>query len=311
VPVAGRAQYLSAEGRREFLRKLAIEAVFYLEGRRRKLYLNKDFRKTLQLRLYTVWIEEARQELLKDIKVGDDEVKADYEEGYKDKARFPFDKVKEEIRMRLLERKLDEAYQAKKDELRAKWKVKANYDLFAQLTPENLKEAANLPSPDATLAEGDDYKYTVGQFLQRLDIAPQEMREKMRHHPNPTKLLDYVIGEDLIYAWAKKEGFDKNIDVDLRKKLIEVGTLSQTTRQEIVGRDIFATPAEAKTYYREHQKDFVRDGQQLPFEQVKDQLVARVTDKKRDEATRSLAQSLMRHRYPVVYFEPNIKKCLQ
>jgi hypothetical protein len=39
-------------------------------------------------------------------------------------------------------------------------------------------------------------------------------------------------------------------------------------------------------------------------------VAAQVTDKKREDATRSLAKSLMAHRYKTVYFEPNIKQHL-
>ncbi len=310
VPVASRYQYLTPDGKRQFLEKLAIEAVYYLEGKRRKFYLEKDFRNMLKLRHYYIYIEEGRKEILKGLSVTDEQVKAEYDATIKDKDAFPFDKMKEEIRYRLLERELDKAVESKKDELRKTWGVKMHYDVLALLNPQSMKNGT-APALDQPLAEGAEYKYTVDQFLKRLDLAPPEVREKAERYPDPVKMLDFFVGEDLLSAWVQKANLDKSLDLELRKKILEVGALSAFTRQQIVGRDIFATPTEARTYYDKHAKEFEQNGQVAPFDKIKDLVIVKVTEKRRDEATRGLAQSLMAHRYPVVYFEPNVRKYLQ
>jgi hypothetical protein len=194
--------------------------------------------------------------------------------------------------------------------LREAWKVQVKYELLDRLNPKTLQAGEALPSIEEALAEGLDYRYTIAQFLQRLDAAPQDVRQKIRDHPNPHKLLDYVIGEDLLHKYGEKQGLDKTPDYELRRKLVEVGTLSQAMRKQILGKDIVAKPTEIRAYYEKHKAEFERDGEIPSLEQIKDLVAAQVTDKKREDATRSLAKSLMAHRYKTVYFEPNIKQHL-
>jgi hypothetical protein len=311
VPVSSRYQYLTPEGKRQFLEMLAIEATYYLEGVRRKVFRQREFRNMLKLRLNAIMPEEARKELLKGITVTDDQVRAEWNAQITDKERYPFESVKDQLRARMTEALLDKAVEAKREELRKAWQVKLRPDNLEKLSPKNLQDGAIAPALDDALAEGTDYKYTVGQFLQRLDAAPADVREKIRKYPDPTQLLSMAVDEDVLSAWAEKQGFQKNIDMELRKKIIEVGTLSFATRSEIVGRDIFATPGEAKAYFDKHRQDYAVGDRMQTFPEVRDRVIAAVTEKKRDAATRSLAQSLMRHRFPIVYFEPNITNYLK
>jgi hypothetical protein len=313
VPISNRAQYGTLEGKREFLEKIVVEAVFYLEGTRRKFFKKAEFRKTLRAHAYATTNDLGRNELAKKIEIGDDQIRAEYEKFIKAKEGFPFEQVKEEIRHRLLARQTEAAYQAKKKELAKAWHVKVDYEMLKRLNPFKLKEAdkADLPKLDEALATGDDYTYTIANLLMRLDETPAEQRQKLRDHPDPKKIVDFILSEDLINTWVKREGLDTQGDVELRRKVIEVGTLSKVTRDEILGEDISASDRQARAYYKEHMKDLAWGGEGPPYDAVSEIVQRLATEKMVDDATAGLAQSLMAHRYETTYFEPNITKHLQ
>lgn len=309
VPPANRYQYLTPAGKRDFLEKLAIESVYYLEGVRRRLFKAPEFKKILDLRLYSALNEEVRRELLKNITVTDEQVKEFYDKTVKNPEQFPFADIKEKLRYQLLSKALDDAYAAKKAELMAQYQVKINYELIEKIKPGDKPE--NYPAATEALATGTDYTYTIGQLLKRIEEMPRDAKAKLKETKLAREMLDYVIGEDVVHHYAELQGLDKTAEFELRKKVVEVGTLSYVTRGEIVGHEIKATIAEAKAYYDKHVKDFVSDGETPSFEQAKDAALARASDEKQEQATRGLAQSLMAHRYPTVYFEPQIKQYLQ
>ncbi|MDP8222045.1 MAG: hypothetical protein P9L99_01680 [Candidatus Lernaella stagnicola] len=311
VPIQNRAQYLTLEGKRDFLEKLVVESTFYLEGVRRKFFKKKAFRKSLRLHSYGAVNELAKVELLKDIKLTDEQVRAEYDRVVKDKEKYPFAEHQEDTRHRLLGRMLDNAYNMKKRELAKEWGVKIDFELLSRFNVFQSEGKKDWPKLEETIATGQDYQYTVGNLLMRLDETPPETRKLLRKHPNPKKVVEYIIGEDIIHTWVKREGWDSGPEFETRKKIVEVGTLSRVTREEILGEDIKASSNNARAYYEAHKDELSFGGDPPPFDSIRDVMIERATEELRVEATRSLAQSLTAHRYPVVYFEPNIKQYLQ
>lgn len=316
VPIIFRGQFVSPEGKREYLERLAVEATFYLEGKRRKYYRKKSYQRTLELRLYAGVLKEYRQDLAKNVEVSEDEIKAEYERTVNEKWRKekPYENYREGIRRGLELKKVEEAYQQKKQELLEQWKVVLHDDLLDRLDPEKTPPD-QYPKLDDLLAEsqaeGIDYKYTVGQLLKRIDEAPEHAKEKLRKNKDPKKMLEFVVGEDVLFTWAVQKGFDKTATYALRKKISEVAVLSLVTRREIVADDIEATQQEAKQYFEAHPEIFQRGNLERTWEEAQGEAMRRATEDKRLEAMRSLAKSLMRHRYPTTYYEANIKAYLK
>jgi hypothetical protein len=307
-----RGQFTTAEGKREYLDRLVYEAIYYLEGKRRKYDRKPEFKNMYNLRLYQGVLDEFRADLRKKANITDEQLRAEYDRIFKGKpGAKSFEELRHAVRNSLEQRLVEEGYQNKKQELQKEWQIKYHYDLLDRLLSSNAN-TEQAPRLDEVLAEGNNgYQYTVGQLVKRIEEAPEAVKQKLREPGNMSKRLEFVVAEDVLFTWAVREGYDKTAGYQLRKLMIEVAALSQIARTEIIGHDIVATVEDARKYYQEHEREFSRpDGQMTPFEKVRDRLISTVTEKKRLEAMRSLAKSLMAHRFNTVYYEANIKKHL-
>lgn len=311
VPTENRYRYTSLEGRREFLEKLTYEVVFYLEGMRRNLFRKKDFQRTLRAANYAAVNEMAKEELRTQVSFTDEQVRAEYDSFVTRKDEFPFDKMKERLRARLEARALEEAYLAKKLQLVEDWELTINYELLTRLNPFKNKDLSKMPKLTETVAVGKDYEFTVATLLMRLEEIPPERRKAFLENVDTKDLLEKLIGDDVVHNWARLKGLNMTTDFELRKKVAEVGSLSRVTRAEIVGEDVAASERDAQRYYREHRDEIFAGIEPPPFEAVRDLAIAHANEAIRFEAMRSLAKSLMAHRYPTVYFEPNIQQLVR
>lgn len=311
VPMIFRGQFATPEGKREYLERLAVEAIFYLEGVRRKYYRKKEYKDMYNLRLYAGVLEEVKVDMRKKVKIDEAEIRAEYERLIKKRRdERPYKDYRDGIERSMIERAVEKAYQEKKEELVSQWEIKFHYDLLDRLNPAEI-EPEKLPKLDDVLAEGKkNYRYTVGQLLKRIEESPEHVREKLRDGAKLRERLEFVVAEEVLFTWAVKNGYDKTASYSLRKTMIKVSTMSYITRKEIIADDIVATRAEAEKFYDENQREFTTPSGLLPFDKVEARARSRATDFKRLEATRSLAKSLMAHRFPTNYFEQNIKKCL-
>lgn len=310
VPIIFRGQFLDAAGKREYLERLVVEAVFYLEGKRRKYYRKREYQHTLDLRLYAGVLEELRKDMESKIKVVEEDVQAEYDHTItKNREERTYEKYHDAIERGLVQKKLKQDYESKKEELLKEWKVVLHYELLDRMDPATTLQE-QLPKLEDVLAEGENYRYTVGQLLKRIDQAPEDAKEKLRQNKNPKKMLDFVVAEDVLFTFAVRQGLDKTASYAQRKQMIEVATLSMIARKEIISLDIVATVEEAKKVYEENPAMFTRGRSSIPWEEAKDRATVEATARKRLEAMRTLAKSLMRHRYPTKYYEANIEKYL-
>lgn len=308
VPIIFQGQFQDAAGKREYLERLVVEAVFYLEGKRRKYYRKKEYQHTLDLRLYAGVLDELRKDMESKIPVTEEEVRAEYDRTIKkNREKRTYENFHDAIERGLVQKRLKQQYEDKKEELLKEWKVVFHYDLLARMDPATTPQD-QLPKLEDVLADGENYRYTVGQLLKRIDQAPEEAKEKLRQNKNPDKMLDFVVREDVLFTYAVRQGLDKTASYAMRKQIMEVATLSLITRHEVISDDIVATIEEGKKVYEENPALFTRGTSSIPWEEAKDRAMAEATARKKLEAGRTLAKSLMRHRYPTTYYEANIEK---
>ena len=306
-----RGQFSTPEGKRDYLERLVYEGVYYLEGKRRKYDKKVEFKNTYNLRLYQGVLDEYRADIRKKTNPTDEQIQAEYDRTMKGKPYAkPLEQMKTAIRNSLIEKITDETFLAKREALMKEWQVKLHTELLDRLLPGTKPE--DMPRLEEPLAEGlNGYKYTVGQLAKRIEESPPSIREKLREPGKMQARLEFVVGDDVLFTWAVREGYDKTAGFQLRKLMTEVIALSQITRKEILGTDVVATLEDAKKYYKDNPKKFDKpDGSQVPFEEVKDRVMAAATNEKQMEAMKSLAKSLMAHRFPTVNYEANIKKFL-
>lgn len=237
VPIIFRGQFQDAAGKREYLERLVVEAIFYLEGKRRKYYRKKEYQHTLDLRLYAGVLDELRKDMESKIAVTEEEVRAEYDNTIKkDREKRTYENYREAIERGLVQKRLKEQYENKKEELLKEWKVVFHEDLLERMDPATTPQD-QLPKLEDVLAEGENYRYTVGQLLKRIDQAPEDAKEKLRQNKEPKKLLDFVVREDVLFTFAVRQGLDKTASYAMRKQIMEVATLSLITRREVISSD--------------------------------------------------------------------------
>lgn len=363
VPIAERAKYLGPEGQRQFLERLAIEAVYYLEGSKRKFFSRKDFLRQRKIRLQQLLNDEVRRLLSEKLQIGEEEIQAEYRRLVDDDRPIPAEPIKEEIRLWLLEQAVDRAYEAKKSQLFQDGEVKLDYDAYFSLNHRKPDDPQDRPKLNLSLAAGKNYNYTVTQYLDRVLLTPPEKWLESFNNPQPRgvlmalfredlifrrfklrQLLGRLVGEDLLTRWAQSEGLEATPEYALRKTLVEFGTLSALTRENLVREEIQANETDIRAYYNQlteayekKRKYYLGEGElnmtelltanerlnletfyrwlaaggPPPLDAIKEEIKAGATRLKREDAVLSMAQSLMKHRYVTVYFQKQIEQYLQ
>lgn len=363
VPIAERAKFLGLEGRTLFLEKLAIEAVYYLEGVRMKFFSSKDFMRQRKIRMQQILNDEVRRITAEKLKIEDAEILAEYHRLVKDDRAIPSDLIKEELRLWLLSKAVDRTYEAKKTQLIQDWGVQFDYATYFSLNLNRPDDPQDRPKVNMPLATGKDYVYTVGQYLERVLLSSPEKLQEGFNNPQPRgvlmalfredlihrryklkQMLGRLVGEDLLTRWAQSEGLEATPEYTLRKELIDFGTLSFMTRENLVRQEIQANEKDIRAYYNRlteayeiKRKLYLGEGDLTlielvaaneklnletfyrwmaaggppPFEAIKEELKAGAVKLKRDEAVRSMSKSLMKHRYITVYFQKQIEQNLR
>ncbi len=121
-------------------------------------------------------------------------------------------------------------------------------------------------TPGKLVAKVGSTNITLADFEQAIDGLPQEMQDKLSDPAEKRKFLDQMIGRELIYHAALREGLDKNADAQQALKDIEKDYLVQYYTRQKIAPTVKPDSADVMLYYNAHKdkyggKDFadVRD----------------------------------------------------
>ena len=130
--------------------------------------------------------------------------------------------------------------------------------------------------------------------------AQKEMTlEKIREQGDYTQWLDRFLTEELLYRRAREEKLHEDAEYRVITRNIDRKLLAQRLLDRTVSAEVSVTPEEVRAYYEANAAEFEEDGNQKPFEQVREQIYMKIRSQKAMEVQGRLLDELM-DRYDVV-----------
>jgi tetratricopeptide (TPR) repeat protein len=169
-------------------------------------------------------------------------------------------------------------------------------DVQANLNPDTTK------TPGKLVAKVGSTNITLADFEQAIDKLPKEMQDKLSDPKAKRKFLDQMIGRELIYHAALREGLDKEAEAQQTLKDIEKDYLVQYYTQQKIAPTVKPDSAEVMLYYNAHKSDY----DNKDFADVRDKVLQDYVQYIGQKAINDYIATLMKAE-PVHVFEENVK----
>lgn len=143
---------------------------------------------------------------------------------------------------------------------------------------------------------------TVAEFNRFLESIPPAMQENLSGSDKKRQLLDQMIGRELIYHAALREGLDKNAKVQKDLRELEKEVLIQYYTQEKIAPTVKPDSAELMLYFNANNEKYG----EKPFDEVRDQVMQDYIAYIGQKAINEYIGTLMKAE-PVQVFEENLK----
>ena len=121
--------------------------------------------------------------------------------------------------------------------------AKRELDRQVSISPDTSRTAGKV------VAKVGDRKITITDFNDELRLLPQDMQDKMTSVAEKRMFLDQVIGRDLIYHAALREGFDREAAVQKDLRRLEKEYLIQYYSQQKIAPTVKADTADLRLYF--------------------------------------------------------------
>jgi tetratricopeptide (TPR) repeat protein len=182
------------------------------------------------------------------------------------------------------------------EKLGRRQEARRELDVQASLNPDTTK------TPGKLVAKVGSTSITLADFEQAMDRLPQTMQDKLSDPKGKRKFLDQMIGRELIYHAALREGLDKNAEAQQALKDLEEDYLVQYYTQEKIAPTVKPDSAEVMLYYDAHRSEYG----DKEFDDVRDQVLQDYIEYIGQKAINDYIASLMKAE-PVQVFEENVK----
>ena len=169
-------------------------------------------------------------------------------------------------------------------------------DRQANLEPDTTKPAGKL------VAKIGNHDITQAEFNDMVQSLPTPMRDKMISRDERRKFLDQMIGRQLIYDAALREGYDQDSRVLRDLKNIEKDYLTQIYMQEKIVPNVRPDSTELDLYFRANKEKY--GGKE--FKDVREQVVQDYIMYKGQKTVMDYVNKL-REAEPVQVFEENVR----
>ncbi len=169
-------------------------------------------------------------------------------------------------------------------------------DVQANLNPDTTK------TPGKLVAKVGSSNITLADFEQAIDHLPQAMQDKLSDPKEKRKFLDQMIGRELIYHAALREGLDKNAEAQQALKDIEEDYLVQYYTRQKIAPTVKPDSADVRLYYKAHKSEYG----DKEFDEVRDQVFQDYIQYIGQKAINDYIGTLMKAE-PVQVFEENVK----
>jgi tetratricopeptide (TPR) repeat protein len=164
------------------------------------------------------------------------------------------------------------------------------------------------PEPDTSKTEGKlvakvgSSEITLADFNEALQSVPQEMQDRFTGPEGKKEFLNQLIGRELIYHAAIREGYDKESSVRKDLKDLEKEYLIQYYTQQKIIPTIKPDTAGFSLYYQAHKEDY----DNKPLEEIQSQVMQDYMSYLGQKASREYINDLLEAE-PVQTFEENLK----
>jgi len=166
----------------------------------------------------------------------------------------------------------------------------------ANLNPDTTK------TPGKLVAKVGSTDITLADFEQAIDHLPKAMQDKLADPKEKRKFLDQMIGRELIFHAALREGLDKNAETQQALKDIEKDYLVQYYTQQKIAPTVKPDSSDVMLYYNAH-KDKYGD---KDFADVRDDVLQDYIQYIGQKTINDYIGTLMKAE-PVQVFEENVK----
>jgi peptidyl-prolyl cis-trans isomerase C len=155
--------------------------------------------------------------------------------------------------------------------------------------------------PGKPVAKIGSYTITQADFEEALESLPPQMQDQMTTREARRQFLDQMIGRELLFRAAVREGLDS--DASYKKQLheLEKDLLAQLYSQKNIAPNIAPDTSDLMMYYRANSANY----DNKPFDQVRDRVVNDYISYISQKAVQGYIDKLMEAE-PVQVFEENL-----
>ena len=162
--------------------------------------------------------------------------------------------------------------------------------------------------PDTTKSSGKivakigSFEISLAEYNRAAEALPPEMQDKLSNYEGKRQFLDQLIGRELLYHAALREGFDSDDRRRRELKDIEKEYLIQSYTKEKILPKIVADTAEFRLYYEANREKYDNKPLEEVSDQVRREYMAYLSQKVVGEYIDKLTEA-----EPVQVFEENLK----
>lgn len=157
-------------------------------------------------------------------------------------------------------------------------------------------------SPGKIVAKIGSYEISLTEFNRAAEALPPEMQDQISSYEGKRQFLDQLIGRELLYHAALREGFDNDSRRRRELKDIEKEYLIQSYTREKILPAIVADTAEFRLYYKANLEKYDNKPLEEVGDRVRQDYMAYLSQKVVGEYIDKLTEA-----EPVQLFEENLK----
>lgn len=300
VPVIFRANFMSDEGKRDFLERQIDAMTYAQEGERRQWDKTPEFRNKMRMLETTALVYLAKKKAAESMPpITDDQLRERYEQYTKQAADRsaavkPFEEARESL-LRSAERgRINHAAEERVKALKTEYGMGEKRELLAR-EPKDMPLGEDLVTSRA-------FNLNVRDFFLWAKNQTPDYQQQLKTEAGRNWLLDRHIEDELLHLDALAQQLHQTDEFKTRMEVARINVLGKLSENRITATNIDATGVETREFYDAHKSEFG----DKPFEEVETAVRAKATAAKRARIVKEFADALRRDRYLVNYYEANV-----
>jgi tetratricopeptide (TPR) repeat protein len=206
------------------------------------------------------------------------------------------------VRARSLDEEGSYTTEAGKNLITCLEKMGRRLDARRELDQQVSAEPETTSNPGKLVARVGSYDITVADFNAAIQALPPEIQQRLSSREEKRKFLDQVIGRELIYHAAVREGMDRDSRIQKDLKELEKEYLVQSYTQTKIAPTVKPDSAELMLYFEANKETYGDQTFDKVGDQVRQDYMSYIGQKAINEYI-----SILLEAEPVQVFEENLK----